>query len=119
MAKATLQPVDKTFGKRLRRIRKRHRKLAQGYVQTINHDGLIIAKPRRRRSVFPWKGIALMLVALFAFKGVLHAQLGATTYDRRVATLQNGTIVEKAGAWAMQADPLTLWISAQVRSFLR
>ncbi len=118
MARATLHRIDKHFDKRVRKIQKRHRKLAHGYVQKIGPDGLIVVKPRRRMR-FPWKGIALVLMALFAFKGFLHAQLGGEIYDQRVAKLQNGTVIEKAGAWAMQADPLTIWISGQVRPYLR
>ncbi len=118
MAKATLQRIDKHFDRRVRKIQKRHRKLAHGYVQSVGHDGLIVVRPRRRIR-FPWKGIAMVLLALFAFKGFLHAQLGDGIYDQRVAKLQNGTVIEKVGGWAMQADPLTQWISAQVRPYLR
>lgn len=106
------------FEKRLRRINKRHRKLARGYVTSVNHDGLIIAKPQRHAR-FPWKGVALIFVALFVFKGFLHAQLGAATFDDRVGKLANGTTVEKAGAWVMQADPVTLWVSGQVTAFFK
>jgi len=107
------------FDKRVRRIQKRHRKLARGYVQSVNHDGLIVARPRRKGSRFPWKGVAMIIVALFAFKGFLHAQLGAITYQERVQKLSAGTAIEKAGAYAMQADPITLWISDQLRTVLR
>jgi len=107
------------FEKRIRRINKRHRKLARGYVAEVNGDGLIVVRPQRRTARFPWKGVALMFVALFAFKGILHAQLGAATFDERVGKLGNGTVVEKAGAWVMQADPVTLWVSSQVTPLVK
>ncbi len=118
MARAGLPRIDKHFDRRVQRIQKRHRKLASGYVQTVGPDGLIIVKPRRRIR-FPWKGIVMVLLAFFAFKGFLHAELGDAIYAQRVAKLESGTAIERAGAWVMQADPLTQWISAQVRPYMR
>lgn len=109
----------KDFGKRVKRINKRHRKLANGYVSSVNHDGLIIAKVRRSGPRFPWKGIALCFIAFFAFKGFLLSQLGATTYNERVGSLKDGTYVEEIGAYAMSADPVTVWVSEQIRTVLR
>jgi len=116
MADANLQRFDK----RLRRINKRHRKLPRGYIPVVNENGLIVARPtvRRSGSRFPWKGVALTLIALFAFKGFLYAQLGAITYDERVAKLASGTAIEQAGAWGMQADPVTLWVASQIAPIL-
>jgi len=109
----------KDFGKRVRRINKRHRKLANGYVPSVNHDGLIVAKVRRSGPRFPWKGVALCFVAFFAFKGFLLVQLGETTFNERVQKLEAGTVIEQAGAYAMSADPVTKWIASQIQSVLR
>lgn len=109
----------KDFGKRVKRINKRNRKLANGYVTSINHDGLIIAKVRRSGPRFPWKGIALCFIAFFAFKGFLLAQLGEATYNNRVASLQAGTSIEKIGAYGMSADPVTQWVASQINTVLR
>ena len=109
----------KDFSKRVKRINKRHRKMANGYVTSVNHDGLIVAKVRRRGPSFPWKGFALCFMAFFAFKGFLLSQLGMTTYSDRVSSLQSGTFVEKAGAYAMSADPVTVAIAEQIRTVLR
>jgi len=109
----------KDFGKRVRRINKRHRKLANGYMPSVNHDGLIVAKVRRSGPRFPWKGVALCFVAFFAFKGFLLVQLGEATFNERVQKLEAGTVVEQAGAYAMSADPITKWIASQIQSVLR
>lgn len=109
----------KDFGKRVKRINKHHRKLANGAVASVNHDGLIVAKVRRTGPRFPWKGIALCFAAFFAFKGFLLSQLGEATYDARVSGLEEGTVVEKVGAYAMATDPVTLWVSGQIETFLR
>ncbi|MCK4712908.1 MAG: hypothetical protein KAT26_08520 [Marinosulfonomonas sp.] len=109
----------KNFSKRVGRIDKRHDQLAGGYVASVNHDGLIVARVRRRSGPrFPWKGVALCFVAFFAFKAFLLVQLGEATFNERVGKLQEGTVVEKVGAYAMSADPLTSWIASQIRSVL-
>lgn len=107
---------QREFDTRLRRIDRRHRKLSGGFVAAVGHDGLIVAKPRRRRLRVPLAGIALVAIGVIAFKGIVHSQLGPATYDARIAALAEGGQVERVGAWVMQADPLTLWVSAQART---
>lgn len=108
----------KDFGKRVKRINKRHRKLANGYVPSVNHDGLIIARVRRTGPRFPWKGIALCFLAFFAFKGFVLSQLGETSFNARVDSLKSGTYIEQAGAYAMSADPVTVWVASQIQKAL-
>ncbi len=106
------------FDSRLKRIDRRHRKIAQGYTAAVGRDGLLVAVPRRRRLRVPFAGIALVAVGIILFKGFVHAQLGAAGYDTRVANLSAGSSVEKAAGWVMQADPLTLWVSQKVAAVL-
>ncbi|MBV1867979.1 MAG: hypothetical protein KUG69_08755 [Marinosulfonomonas sp.] len=106
------------FGMRLKRIDQHHRSLAKGYVTSINHDGLIIAKPHRRASRAPLRGIFLCLFTLIMFKGFLFAQLGETAYGDRLASLDHGTILEKVGAYIMTADPATVWISERIQTYI-
>ncbi|MGI1662972.1 hypothetical protein ACRDNQ_12085 [Palleronia sp. KMU-117] len=109
-------PHIQSFDERLQKIDKRHRQLARGYVMSVNHDGLVIAEPKPQRRSFPWRGTLLILLGLMIFKGFLHFQIGTTAYDERVARLSEGTVIEKVGAYAMTADPVTVWISAQFAS---
>lgn len=106
------------FDTRLKRIDRRHRKMAQGYVSAVNHDGLLVAVPRRRRLRVPFAGIALVAVGIIVFKGVVHSQIGAADYETRVAGLATGSTLEQGAAWVMQADPLTLWVSESVSAVL-
>jgi len=100
------------FDKRLKRIVRRHdRMVASGAVHTVNSDGLIVARPRVYRPKFPLKGLLALLIAGFLFKGFMFAVLGAEAYGERVATLQEGSMMEQAGAWVMQADPATVFIA--------
>lgn len=105
---------QKEFDTRLKRIGRKHRQLAGGYVARVGDDGLIVPRPRRRRVRVPFAGIALAALGIIALKGVFYAQLGPESYDARVASLAAGSQVERMGAWVMQADPLTLWVSEQV-----
>lgn len=106
------------FGQRLRRIDRHDRKLAHGYVASMNHDGLVIASPRKESKGLPLRGLFLTLLIMLTLKGFLYAQLGATAYADRVALLEGGTMIEKIGAYAMKVDPVTLWVSGQIGPFL-
>lgn len=107
------------FERRMRRINRRHSKLSQGYVTAVNSDGLVVAKPQRRSARGTLRGVALIVIVVMLFKGFLHAQLGAQAYEERVEALAAGTMIEKAGAFAMAADPVTLWLSSKVVSLVR
>ncbi|MEE9388606.1 MAG: hypothetical protein V3U96_08335 [Paracoccaceae bacterium] len=96
------------FGQRLRRIDHNHRKLAKGFVTSMNHDGLLIARPVRTDLRFTWRGVAYVIIVMMAFKIFLHAQIGAEAYQARVVALQNGSITAQLGAYAMTADPITV-----------
>ncbi len=119
-SEAAMGTVHLPFEKRLRTISRRHDRMNRsGVVHSVNHDGLIVARPRRRSLRFPLRGLLLLIAAGFAFKGYLLADLGPATYGDRVSVLQAGTIVEQGGAWLMQADPATVWIAEQINSYLR
>lgn len=101
------------FVQRVRRIDRHHRKLAKGYVTSMNHDGLVIARPHQKSSGLPVRGLFLTLATLLVFKAFLLAQLGPDGYGDRMALLENGTMFEKIGAYAMKPDPVTQWLATR------
>lgn len=102
------------FNNRVRAIERRHKRLGSGYVRLEERDGLLVPVERVRvRRGLPLRGITLALSAFLAFKGFLLAYLGPVTYLDRVGILEGGSVVEKAGAWLMGVDPITLWIAEQ------
>ena len=108
------------FDKRLKRIVRRHDKIQSGgAVKTVTSDGLIVARPRVYRPRFPLKGLLAIIVLGFLFKGVIYATLGAEAYAERVTALQEGSVMEQAGAWIMQADPATKLIADGVSAVLQ
>jgi len=106
------------FDNRLRRISKSRVKLAKGYVSVVGDDGLIIVKPRRKRIQLPIRGALLLFVGFLGFKAMVLVSLGQPVYMDRVETLHNGTTIERAGAWVMQADPLTVMVADKIRTLL-
>lgn len=107
------------FDNRLRRIDRSRVKLSGGYVSVVGRDGLIMLKPQRKRFTLPLRGLLLLLAGGIGLKVMILLTLGAPIYADRVAALQEGTLVEKAGAWVMQADPLTVLLAEQIDSYRR
>ena len=106
------------FNERVNRLGKRGKGLSNGYIVTVNQDGLIIAKPKKRGPRFPWVGLLAILGFLVFFKAVLILTLGEVTYNDRVDKLRDGNFVEQAGAFAMQPDPLTKFLIWQYRQIM-
>ncbi|MDA7966579.1 hypothetical protein [Ruegeria sp.] len=102
------------FGQRVTRLTKKHEKLNRGYRATMRSDGLVVMKPQRVRSGVPARVLMLTLLGFFAFKAFLLFHLGAATYQDRVESLNAGTPVEQAGAWIMQVDPVSQFLSVQL-----
>lgn len=113
MADANMQ----NFDKRMDAILRKHSQLAKGYTPRMTKDGLIVAQPARRLRL-PWRSLLVILMLVMGFKVYLHATIGAEAYAETVAGLSAGSQVEQAGAWIMQADPLTVAASAQMAAFL-
>lgn len=95
------------FDKRLRRIVKNHQRMANGVTYRVDDNGLIQAQPRIYNPKFPLRGLLLLVVTAFLFKGFIFASLGEQTYNERVGKMDGGSVVEQAGSWIMQADPAT------------
>ncbi len=101
----------KQFDHRVGNISKAHARAAKGISYRISQSGLIEARPRVFRPKLPIKGIATIAVSLLAFKAFLLAYLGPRVYQQRVDLLNEGTLVEQAGAWALQPDRVTEFVA--------
>lgn len=107
------------FQARLRPLMRKHDAMSRGYVTRMRPDGLIVVKPRRAQSRISGRSILLFLGAFLVFKGFLLASLGAETYNDRIARLKDGSFVEKAGGFVMQADPVSQAIAQKLWPLLR
>ena len=99
------------FEKRLECLERKHRELAHGYVAKINPDGLITVQPKERQSGLALRLILAVVMAVMLFKSVTLAIVGPSVYETRLQSLLDGIWFEKACAWVMQIDPVTLAIA--------
>ncbi|MEP4247256.1 hypothetical protein [Tateyamaria sp.] len=112
--------VQPNFNKRVSALGRKHEAMTYGYKSSMRHDGLIVVKPKRR--VFwgyPFKMLLALFVGFFVFKGLMLASLGDITYNERVAKLHQGSAVERGGAWVMQIDPATKFLSGFIAPYIR
>ena len=106
------------FEKRVSALGRKHRAMSNGYTTVLRDDGLIVVRPRRRpRRFFPLKGTLALVAGFFLFKALMLSSLGEITYNERVAKLNQGTIVEKGGAWVMQTEPVTYFLAGFLEPF--
>lgn len=85
-------------------------------LESFNHDGIEIARRRnvRRRSL-PLRQAVLFLLAVVSFKIFLMLHLGQATYGHKMATLAEGSAVERVAARAMVLDPLSHWVALELQ----
>jgi len=102
------------FSTRLKLVERKHTRLARGYDCKVGTDGLIVFRPKRRKSTFPFRGLALMIIGFFCFKGIVMAQIGTSIYEERVSALRDGPVFQQFGAVIMDADPITIRIAEKV-----
>lgn len=110
--------IDASLDKRLNRVVRNHERMRRnGVVHRVGRDGLIRSYPRLIRPQFPIKGIVIIAALLLAFKSLMFAQMGAGNYAVQVEELRGGTMVDKAGAVIMQADPVTVALGGYLKQY--
>ena len=109
-------PFDPDFAGRLQRVEHIHRKgggfEAAGTLGKSHYN----VKPVRRSYL---RGAVLVAGSILLIKSLLLMQIGEANYQDRVARLSTGGYVETAGAYVMQMDPVTIWISEQLRAVFK
>ncbi len=111
------------FVSRLSNLGRKHAKMTHGYTTKVGKDGLIVASPKRKRTrVRGGGGVKLLLlvaIGFMGFKALTLAAVGPVTYNERLAKLENGTMIEKAGAKALAIDPVTEAVAGSVGPLMR
>lgn len=106
------------FDKRLRRLDRKHRRMANGFSPVVLPDGLISIRPRRRAPQLPFKGILYLILGFIIFKAIAISHYGMPGYVERVELLRAGTVFERAGAWLLQPEQASSWLAVQIASFI-
>lgn len=79
----------------------------------VMDDGLVVDVVKAdRRTIFPIKGLLIAGLIIVALKGFLFAQLGETEYVDRIDRLSQGSTVEVAAAFLLDADPATRMLAS-------
>ena len=108
-----------SFDRRLRQLEgKRARKASGGHSLRMGPDGLVTMVPRRRKPRFPLGAVLSVLAVAFAFKAVLLASMGTESYVAKLSDLASGSAAERAGAWVLQPDPLSLALAKPLAPYL-
>lgn len=103
-----MEDSQKAFFKRQLRVRRKHNRLAEGYVTKLNKkNGVMEHCPDRRAGAHVLRYALVAVLVVFAFKTAVLHWLGAEAYADTLATLQTGSSVERVGALVMQVDPVT------------
>ncbi len=106
--------TDKGFDARIKKVQRSHLRMARGYDAKVGRDGLIVFRPRRRKASLPLRSLALLVAAFFGFKVLVLMQIGDLTYQTRIDAMMSGSVVELAGAYVLQIDPVTRLIAQQL-----
>lgn len=108
------------FDNRVNSLGTKRRRLQRGYTMKVDRNGILVAEPKRAiRPYFPVQKALLFLMVFFVLKGFILASHGEDVYNERLASLQNGSLVEAAGATIMGVDPITENVSKFIRPFIK
>lgn len=108
------------FNSRLNAVDGKHSELVRrGYTTRVDKNGIIITKPKRARLRLPLRGVFLLVLSFLCFKALMLIANGPDTYNDRLASLQNGNVVEAMGSTLLVIDPVTQFIADQAVALLR
>lgn len=119
MPTTILSDQHRDFQDRIRRIEKAHAKMAHGVVFKLGSDGVIRPEgQKQKRSFVALRAMLIVLVVFFLLKGVMLRSMGEPAYGGRLALLEAGTALEKAGAVVMAPDAATVWLAGTLGRLL-
>lgn len=111
-----MDPNLQDFYARIARVQSAHaRGLGFEAVGALGRSAY--AKPRRRQIPLV-KPILVAALCVVGLKSTIHYHVGDGVYRDRVAVLALGDSVERVGAHIMAPDPLTLWVSSKLQSWM-
>jgi hypothetical protein len=89
-------------------------------VSSFNHDGLELAKVKRRRSKYlPLWHLVFFIYVILIVRLIAMADMGPVAYQSRIDSLSQGNLFERFAAKVMYMDPVSRSISVDLRKSLR
>ena len=96
------------------------RRAGIAHRMSFNHDGLEIARVKRRRSRYlPIWHIIFFIYFVYLMRLMAMADMGVGAYQNRMDQLAQGNFIERAAATVMTADPISRDIAADLRNALK
>ncbi|MCV2866214.1 hypothetical protein [Defluviimonas sp. WL0075] len=110
-----VDPNMKDFYGRLDRIQRVHAAgggfEAQGTLGMFHYNSL-----RRKRRRATWiMPVLLVCLTVLLIKAAVLATIGRDFYDDRIAMLKQGSTIDQAGAYVLEAGEATVWVSEVIR----
>lgn len=111
--------AQRNFYKRERSLRRKHTRMARGYVTKIDKNGVIVQTPDSKAGGIGLRIVVMVAFALIGLKVLILSFLGADSYGAHLAVLEaSDALPQKLGAWLMQSDPVTGFIVETIRQFM-
>lgn len=114
-----MDDAQRRFEQRCRTVRRKHLRMAGGYVTRLDRSGVILQTPGQRARPAVGRALMLALVGALGMKALILAGMGADAYEAKRADLVHGNGVERAGALLMAVDPLTARVAQRLGPHLR
>ena len=114
-----MAPAKIPFDKRIKQITRKHDHMTKGSVKRMRADGLIVEQPRRLRMRFPARGLGIAIILVFVVKALLIGSIGLAEYDRHIVPLASGTIWDRAAAWVLQPDAVSVFLADGIAQLIR
>lgn len=106
------------FDIRQKAVRKKHTRMARGYVNKQTKDGRFVQVPDNKVGNYALRFLVMAIVGLFTFKSFVLYWLGRDVYQGHLDALAAGTTSDRVGAFLMQIDPITAKIAEVMSPFV-
>ena len=109
-------PQHELFVQRLKRVNRTNRR-GGGFEAAGTLGRSYYTAQARRRSV--WRPAFVAAAGFLCVKAVMLSHIGTEAYQARVDEMRQGSATQAVGAFVMQMDPATVWMSALIVTALK
>ncbi|MGI3170517.1 hypothetical protein ACRARG_15305 [Pseudooceanicola sp. C21-150M6] len=108
------------FDRRVRDLDRKKAALREGARAEIDESGLVELRPvphygRNISRFIPWKAALIIAAVGLGYKGFLMSRMGDAAYASRLEQFSGDGVMDRAGRFLMQTDPVSTFIADQIR----